>query len=72
MGSAETLVWSEVKMEADALAFPRLSQTSTSVGSYLFVIGGHDGVDFSNHINLLNLGSSFALSPRAPANSSSQ
>lgn len=47
--------WSEVKPEVGSTAYPRLSHTSTCVGSYLFVIGGHDGVNFSSDILLFNL-----------------
>lgn len=34
---------------------PRLSHTSTLVGSYLFIIGGHDGVSYSSSVLCLNL-----------------
>jgi hypothetical protein len=37
------------------VSYPRLSHTATIVGSYLFVIGGHDGVEYSNEVLLLNL-----------------
>ncbi|KAL8278979.1 hypothetical protein RQP46_008648 [Phenoliferia psychrophenolica] len=50
-----TMIWSEVKPETNAIAYPRLSHTATCVGSYLFVIGGHDGVSFSSDILLFNL-----------------
>jgi hypothetical protein len=34
----------------------RLAHTSTQVGSYLFVIGGHDGEDYTSEVKLFNLG----------------
>jgi hypothetical protein len=34
---------------------PRLSHTSTLVGSFLFIFGGHDGSKYSNQVELLNL-----------------
>ncbi|KAG4095658.1 galactose oxidase [Neocallimastix lanati (nom. inval.)] len=34
---------------------PRLSHTATQVGSYLFIIGGHDGNRYSHSLILLNL-----------------
>jgi len=37
------------------VSYPRLSHTATIVGSYLFVIGGHDGVEYCNEVLLLNL-----------------
>lgn len=53
----ETLMWSEIKNDLpNALVFPRLSHTSTLIGSYLFIIGGHDGVNFTSDIVLFNLG----------------
>lgn len=54
--------WSEVKPEAGTPAYPRLSHTATCVGSYLFIIGGHDGVNFSSDVLLFNLGPSLSLS----------
>ncbi|KAI5479159.1 hypothetical protein MNV49_004019 [Pseudohyphozyma bogoriensis] len=54
----ETLVWQEVKPDLDldvAGGYPRLSHSATCVGSYLFIVGGHDGVHFSNAILLFNL-----------------
>lgn len=33
----------------------RLSHTATLVGSYLFIIGGHDGTSYSSDVLLLNL-----------------
>lgn len=38
------------------VSFQRLSHTATIVGSYLFVVGGHDGVEYSSEVLLLNLG----------------
>ena len=59
----DTLLWKLVPMDPPSTALPsnpkatfrRLSHTSTIVGSYLFVIGGHDGVEYSPDVLLLNL-----------------
>lgn len=51
----QKMSWSEVKPEAGTPAYPRLSHTATCVGSYLFIIGGHDGVNFSSDVLLFNL-----------------
>ena len=45
-------VWKAVHVP---VTFRRLSHTSTLVGSYLFVVGGHDGSEYSNDVLLLNL-----------------
>ena len=42
------------------LSHRRLSHTSTQVGSYLFIVGGHDGTSYSSEILFYNLGMSFA------------
>lgn len=42
-------------MELDRIV-PRLAHSATQVGSYVFVIGGHDGSRYSNEVLLLNLG----------------
>jgi len=36
----------------------RLSHTSTQVGSYLFMLGGHNGQSYAQDVLLLNLGRS--------------
>lgn len=43
------------KGDAKTSGAPRLSHTSTLVGSYLFIIGGHDGVSYSSSVLCLNL-----------------
>jgi hypothetical protein len=35
------MVWTRVKTDVQV---QRLSHTSTQVGSYLFILGGHDGM----------------------------
>jgi hypothetical protein len=45
--------WYAVELDR---SIPRLSHTSTRVGSYLFIMGGHDGKQYSSEILLLNLG----------------
>ena len=49
----ETNIWKCVGIKT---SYPRLSHTATIVGSYLFVVGGHDGVEYSSEVLLLNLG----------------
>lgn len=36
--------------------YKRLSHSSTQVGSYLFIMGGHDGLKYSSELLLFNLG----------------
>ncbi|KAI9627050.1 hypothetical protein H4Q26_017578 [Puccinia striiformis f. sp. tritici PST-130] len=48
----ESLTWIQVEVEAP---IARLAHTSTQVGSYLFVIGGHDGEDYTSEVKLFNL-----------------
>lgn len=50
---ADNSVWSMVKLEQD---YRRLSHSSTQVGSYLFVVGGHDGTSYTSELLLYNLG----------------
>lgn len=40
--------------------FRRLSHSATVIGSYLFVVGGHDGDQYENEVLLLNLGESWS------------
>jgi len=47
-----TEIWSKKKV---LNLFPRLAHTATLVGSMLFVFGGHDGCEYINEMNLLNL-----------------
>lgn len=49
----DKLVWREVKPDK---TYRRLSHSSTQVGSYLFVMGGHDGNKYSHELLLFNLG----------------
>ncbi|KIO21768.1 hypothetical protein M407DRAFT_28631 [Tulasnella calospora MUT 4182] len=48
----DKLVWREVKPDK---TYRRLSHSSTQVGSYLFVMGGHDGNKYSHELLLFNL-----------------
>lgn len=50
-------MWTRVSL---TLSHRRLSHTSTQVGSYLFIVGGHDGTAYSSEILFYNLGVSFA------------
>lgn len=45
--------WSQIELDRK---IPRLAHTSTQVGSYVFVIGGHDGRRYSQDVLLFNLG----------------
>lgn len=47
-----TLAWVSVALPN---SHPRLSHSSTLIGSYLFIMGGHDGVEYSSDILMLNL-----------------
>jgi N-acetylneuraminic acid mutarotase len=47
-----TLQWVQVPL---ATSHPRLSHTSTLIGSYLFIMGGHDGLEYSSEVLMLNL-----------------
>ncbi|EIW76831.1 galactose oxidase [Coniophora puteana RWD-64-598 SS2] len=50
-----TMWWTRVDSLTKAPSYRRLSHTSTQVGSYLFVIGGHDGSSYSSDVLLYNL-----------------
>jgi hypothetical protein len=49
---AETLTWTLVYTE---VKHSRLSHTATQVGSYLFIIGGHNGQSYAQEVLLFNL-----------------
>lgn len=49
----ETLTWTLLNTE---VKHNRLSHTATQVGSYLFVIGGHNGQIYAQDVLLFNLG----------------
>lgn len=49
----DTAQWSRIKLDAE---YRRLAHSSTQVGSYLFVIGGHDGTNYTSDLLLFNLG----------------
>lgn len=46
------MTWRQVELDG---AIPRIGHSITCVGSYLFMVGGHDGQGFSNDIWLFNL-----------------
>ncbi|KAI8913047.1 hypothetical protein DFJ77DRAFT_466593 [Powellomyces hirtus] len=55
-----TLTWSTpppalATQPAAPTSPPRLSHSATQIGSYLFILGGHDGSHYNNTILLLNL-----------------
>lgn len=64
----DSLIWTRVSL---AVSHRRLSHTSTQVGSYLFIIGGHDGTAYSSDILFYNLGRSCAWLVNCALNSSS-
>lgn len=43
-------------IQAVEKSYPRLSHTATQVGSYLFIVCGHDGSKYTSEVLLLNLG----------------
>lgn len=49
----DTFSWRELHPDGK---YRRLSHSSTQIGSYLFVIGGHDGTKYLHDILLFNLG----------------
>lgn len=49
----ETSVWSQVELDNQV---PRLSHSAICIGSFLFVIAGHDGEQYCNDLSMLNLG----------------
>lgn len=53
-----TLTWTAVNTD---IKHNRLSHTSTQVGSYLFVLGGHNGQTYAQDVLLFNLGVSTVL-----------
>lgn len=44
------------EVENEIKSVRRLSHTATLVGSYLFIVGGHDGKEYSNDVVVLDLG----------------
>lgn len=70
---ADTLEWTLLDLFE---SYKRLSHTSTQVGSYLFIQGGHNGAEYINDIRFFNLGkfnASFLIfertnSTRSPVN----
>lgn len=52
------LTWTEVKLEAPGVSFPRLSHSACVLGSYILVFGGHDGQEYKNDVLFFDLGAS--------------
>lgn len=48
----DTWTWSSVSADRHK----RLAHTATQIGSYLFIMGGHDGSQYTNELLLFNLG----------------
>lgn len=51
--SIDTWHWSMVPTDR---AYRRLGHTATQIGSYLFIMGGHDGTTYTKDLLLFNLG----------------
>lgn len=54
-------MWTEIKDpgldgSGSVALRPLLAHTATTVGSYLFILAGHNGADFTNDLLALNLG----------------
>jgi hypothetical protein len=49
----DDLLWRELKMVEPS--FKLLAHTSTQVGSYLYIIGGHNGEGYTSQVLLFNL-----------------
>lgn len=65
MVMADTLMWSQIRPTP---CYRRLSHSSTQVGSYLFIVGGHTGTEYTSEMLLFNLGMSlFPLSLPSPS-----
>jgi hypothetical protein len=54
----ENLMWTTVITD---VKHNRLSHTSTQVGSYLFILGGHNGQSYAQDVLLFNLGTFSSL-----------
>lgn len=52
----ETNVWHPIQLDEQ---LPRLSHSAICVGSFLFVVAGHDGSQYRNDLLMLNLGKCF-------------
>jgi Rab9 effector protein with kelch motifs len=48
----DTLIWTLVETEKE---YKRLSHTLTQIGSFLFIMGGHDGLKYSQELLLFDL-----------------
>lgn len=49
-------MWTEIVVDTGIERPKLLAHTGMQIGSYLFVIGGHDTTRFTNDVRLLNLG----------------
>lgn len=59
----DTATWTHVKPD---MVHRRLSHSSSQVGSYLFISGGHVSAEYTPELLLFNLGEHFALPPVLP------
>jgi hypothetical protein len=50
----DTLVWSLAKQQQTS--YRRLAHTSTQVGSYIFIVGGHNAAEYVSDLLMYNLG----------------
>ncbi|KXN82385.1 Host cell factor 2 [Leucoagaricus sp. SymC.cos] len=48
----DTRIWTHIKTN---MPYKRLAHSSTQIGSYLFIYGGHDSTEYTSELVLLNL-----------------
>lgn len=54
---AEAMRWKEIVDRENVNPRPKLlAHTATQIGSYLFVVGGHDTKKYTDDVRLFNLG----------------
>ncbi len=53
--SPETFEWTLIDLPENE-SYKRLSHTSTQVGTYLYVQGGHDGSEYTSDVKCFSLG----------------
>lgn len=55
MLSLEDFNWTMIKPQAPGPQYKRLSHSATQVGSYLYIIAGHNGAEYCSEVLLFNL-----------------
>lgn len=51
----ETRVWKEINTDQDVERPRLLAHTATKIGSFLFVVGGHNTNKYTDDVRMLNL-----------------